>query len=129
MSYYSVVVYVETLVQKGAGFYTPISLLSAVDFFAKAFGFDIDAKAWSRSKRLALRYKGQKGERRPAKSFSEESLRALKKMVKDDSGFRQAASLCASVHPPRRSPEHPDLCPGVDQAEGRFGYRRPGQGF
>ena len=84
MSYYSVVVYVETLVQKGAGFYTLISLLYAVDFFAKAFEFDIDAKAWSRSKRLALRYKGQKGERRPAKSFSGETLRALEKMVKDD---------------------------------------------
>ena len=84
MSYYSVVVCVETLVQKGAGFCTPISLLYAVDFFAKAFGFDIDAKAWSRSKRLALRYKGQRGERRPAKSFSGETLRALEKMVKDD---------------------------------------------
>ena len=47
MSYYSVVVCVETLVQKGAGFY------ARSRFFAKAFRFDIDAKAWGRSKRLA----------------------------------------------------------------------------
>ena len=118
MSYYSVVVYVETLVQKGAGFYTPISLL----FFAKAFGFDIDAKAWSRSKRLALRYKGQRGERLPG-----ETLRALEKMVKDDMLKKplNVASgklrLCVQA-----SIRHDDLLnTPISALERRFGHRRP----
>ena len=48
--------YVELLVQRGSGKKTPQSLLYAVDYFSKVFGFELEKRPWERAKRLALRY-------------------------------------------------------------------------
>lgn len=48
--------YVEQLIQNESGFLTPRSLLYAVEFFSKAFGFGVGGSNWGRCKRLSLRY-------------------------------------------------------------------------
>ena len=74
-----------------------------MNFFAKAFGFDVDPKAWSRAKRLSLRYKGRKAEGRPAKSFSAETLRTLERVVKDNFLKKSLRSAAGQVCPGKDS--------------------------
>eukprot|EP00435_Cladocopium_sp_Y103_P070568 s178_g35.t1 len=80
-----VVEYIELLMQKGVGFNTPQTLLFALDFFSKAFGFNPTGNEWNRSKRLAMRYKKSKpGLANRAPLFGKETLIALEIMVLDE---------------------------------------------
>ena len=79
-----VVEYIELLVQRGAGANTPQTLLFALDFFGKAFGFPVAGAAWNRSKRLAVRYaKARPGLASRAPIFQKETLMALEAIVMD----------------------------------------------
>ena len=81
-----VVEYVELLIQKGVGFYTPQTLLFAVDYFGKAFGFDPTGAAWVRAKRLAVKYaKSKPGLTNRAALFGKSTLLALEEIVLDES--------------------------------------------
>eukprot|EP00435_Cladocopium_sp_Y103_P044368 s1234_g12.t1 len=76
--------YMELLMQKGVGYNTPQTLLFAIDFFSKAFGFNPTGQEWNRSKRLAMRYKKSKpGLASRAPLFGKETLRALELIVLD----------------------------------------------
>eukprot|EP00435_Cladocopium_sp_Y103_P018643 s2629_g4.t1 len=77
--------YVELLIQKGVGFNTPQTLLFALDFFSKAFGFDPTGIEWNRAKRLAVKYKKSKpGLANRAPLFGKTTLAALEQIVLDD---------------------------------------------
>ena len=77
--------YMELLMQKGVGFNTPQTLLFAIDYFSKAFGFNPTGNDWNRSKRLAMRYKKSKpGLARRAPLFGKETLKALEDIVMND---------------------------------------------
>ena len=96
--------YIELLMQKGAGFNTPQTLLFAVDYFSKAFGFNPTGADWNRAKRLAMRYKKSKpGLANRAPLFGKETLRALEDIVLNDlftTTFRIAAGklrLCCQA--------------------------------
>ena len=96
--------YIELLMQKGVGFNTPQTLLFAVDFFSKAFGFNPAGQEWNRAKRLAMRYKKSKpGLANRAPLFGKETLRSLEEIVLNDlfqTPFRIAAGklrLCCQA--------------------------------
>lgn len=77
--------YIELLVQKGVGYNTPQTLLFAIDYFSKAFGFDPTGKEWNRAKRLAVKYKKSKpGLASRAPLFGKATLAALEMIVLDD---------------------------------------------
>ena len=79
-----VVEYVEHLVQKGVGAHTPQTLLFALDFFGKAFGFEASGTIWNRAKRLAVRYaKAKPGLAKRAPVFSKQTLVVLESIVQD----------------------------------------------
>ena len=72
--------YVEHIVQKGIGRYTPSSFLFALDYFSKAFGFDPTGTQWRRAKMLASRYTKAGPELTDrAPQFSKETLLALER--------------------------------------------------
>ena len=76
----------EFLIQKGVGYHTPQTLLYAVDYFSKVFGFDPTGNAWFRAKRLALRYaKSKPGLANRAPAITKETLGALEVVVLDPS--------------------------------------------
>eukprot|EP00435_Cladocopium_sp_Y103_P072453 s30_g40.t1 len=77
-----VVEYVEYLIQKGVGYHTPQTLLYALDYFGKAFGFDPTGTVWNRAKRLAVKYaKSKPALTNRAALFSKQTLIALEKML------------------------------------------------
>eukprot|EP00435_Cladocopium_sp_Y103_P006215 s202_g2.t1 len=77
-----VVEYIEFLIQKGVGYHTPQTLLYAVDYFGKAFGFDPTGTVWGRAKRLSVKYaKSKPGLTNRAALFSKQTLVALEKML------------------------------------------------
>ena len=77
--------YLEHIVQKGIGKYTPSSFLFALDYFSKAFGFDPTGAQWRRAKMLASRYTKASPELADrAPQFSKETLLALERLVLDD---------------------------------------------
>eukprot|EP00434_Breviolum_minutum_P028493 symbB.v1.2.025208.t1/scaffold2437.1/size79084/5 len=77
--------YLEHIVQKGIGRYTPSSFLFALDYFSKAFGFDPTGAQWRRAKMLASRYTKASPELTDrAPQFSKETLLALERLVLDD---------------------------------------------
>ena len=79
-----VVEYVEHLVQKGVGSHTPQTLLFALDFFGKAFGFEVAGSIWNRAKRLPVRYaKAKPGLAKRAPVFSKQTLATLESIVQD----------------------------------------------
>ena len=79
-----VVEYLEMLVQKGVGAHTPQTLLFAIDFFGKTFGFAVGGAAWNRAKRLAVRdAKAKPGLANRAPIFQKQTLIALEAIVMD----------------------------------------------
>ena len=77
--------YTELLMQRGVGFNTPQTLLFAIGYFSKAFGFNPAGPEWSRAKRLAMRYKKSKpGLANRAPLFGKETLKALEEIVLND---------------------------------------------
>ena len=77
--------YIELLVQKGVGYNMPQTLMFAIDYFSKAFGFDPTGNEWNRAKRLAVKYKKSKpGLASRAPLFGKTTLEALEKIVLDD---------------------------------------------
>lgn len=77
--------YIELLIQKGVGYNTPQTLLFAIDFFSKSFGFDPTGSEWNRAKRLSVKYKKSKpGLANRAPLFGKVTLAALEKIVLDD---------------------------------------------
>ena len=99
--------YIELLIQKGVGYNTPQTLLFAIDFFSKSFGFDPTGGEWNRAKRLSVKYKKSKpGLANRAPLFGKVTLAALEKIVLDDlastphkDSGRKTQALLSSVYP------------------------------
>ena len=77
--------YMEYVIHRNAGARTPQSILYAVDFFGKAFGFEVAGSHFNRAKRLSLRYaQANKGERVGAPMFTRATLVALETILLDE---------------------------------------------
>lgn len=90
--------YVEQLIQNESGFLTPRSLLYAVEFFSKAFGFGVGGSNWGRCKRLSLRYAQTKpaGTDR-AEPFYREAMLALEHITMDPFVARPRRVACGKL--------------------------------
>ena len=117
----------ELLMQKGVGFNTPQTLLFAIDYFSKAFGFNPTGNDWNRSKRLAMRYK-------KSKPGSGSSCTALRKGNSEGAGGHcderslpdtsegrsgEAQALLSGVDPIRRPVAYPAVKLGVGAPQRR----------
>ena len=77
--------YLEWMVNRETGSRTPQSLLYALDFYARAFGFGIGGSHLERSKRLSLRYSQLKRtDRKAAPMFSRRFMWILEEVALDD---------------------------------------------
>ena len=90
--------YIEQLIQNESGFLTPRSLLYAVEFFSKAFGFGVGGSNWDRCKRLSLRYAQTKpaGTNR-AEPFFRETMLALEHITMDPFVARPKRVACGKL--------------------------------
>ena len=90
--------YVEHLVHSEVGFLTPRSLLYAVEFFSKAFGFEVGGSNWDRCKRLSLRYAQSKpaGTNR-AEAFCKSTIAALEYITLDAFVSRPQRIACGKL--------------------------------
>ena len=90
--------YIEQLIQNESGFLTPRSLLYAVEFFSKAFGFGVGGPNWDRCKRLSLRYAQTKpaGTNR-AEPFYRETMLALENITMDPFVARPKRVACGKL--------------------------------
>ena len=78
--------YMEHLMSSAVGANTPLSLLYALDFYSRSFGFDLAGNHYARAKRLALRYaQHHKGDKKSAPMFPRQLLVTLEKVILDDS--------------------------------------------
>ena len=90
-----VVEYIEFLIQKGVGYHTPQTLLYAVYYFGKDFGYDPTGTAWNRAKRLSVKYaKSKPGLTNRAALFSKQTLIALEKVLLNE-GFPTVERITA----------------------------------
>eukprot|EP00435_Cladocopium_sp_Y103_P051800 s1825_g16.t1 len=93
-----VIEYVEHLIQSGAGYRTPQAVLYSMDFFSKAFGFELRLGTLERVRRLALRYAQSKPDHvSRADSFSKEFMLFLEKAVLDPLYPKTLRTVCGKL--------------------------------
>ena len=93
-----IVEYAEHLVQTGAGYRTPQAVLYSLDFFSKAFGFELKSSTLERIRRLAQRYAQSKPDLvSRAESFSKEFILFLEKAVLDPLFPKAFRTVCGKL--------------------------------
>eukprot|EP00434_Breviolum_minutum_P009285 symbB.v1.2.008182.t1/scaffold450.1/size202773/1 len=93
-----VVEYLEFVIQVGVGFSTPYTVLYALDFFAKAFGFSVEGNLWDRCRRLANRYSNLKpADVNRAPPFRKDFLAALERIVLDTTRTDAERVVCGKL--------------------------------
>lgn len=93
-----VVEYLEFVIQVGVGFSTPYTVLYALDFFGKAFGFSVEGNLWDRCRRLANRYSNLKPtDVNRAPPFRKDFLAALERIVLDTTRTDAERVVCGKL--------------------------------
>lgn len=86
--------FVEDLMQQQVGYQTPGSFLYAVDYFARAFGFQASGGHWNRAQRLAATFAASRTKPvERALGFRKATVYALESAVLD--GFRSSTERVA----------------------------------